>query len=126
MKDYQTIALELADDVAVLSLNRADKMNALNTQMRAEITDAAGFAGRKARVLVLTGAGKVFSAGADIEAARAGLATSPLWDRLSGALAGFPGLSVAALNGSCAGGSMGMMLACDLRLAVDIDPQSFF
>jgi enoyl-CoA hydratase/carnithine racemase len=41
-----------------------------------------------------------------------------LWERLSGAIAAFPGLSVAALNGTLAGGAFGMALACDLRLAV--------
>lgn len=71
-----------------------------------------------ARVLILTGKGKVFSAGADLDEARAGLATSPLWEQLSGAVAGFGGLSIAALNGTLAGGAMGMALACDMRLAV--------
>ncbi|MEC8294298.1 MAG: enoyl-CoA hydratase/isomerase family protein, partial [Pseudomonadota bacterium] len=69
-------------------------------------------------VLILTGAGKVFSAGADLDEARAGLATSPLWERLSGAIAALPGLTIAALNGTLAGGANGMALACDLRLAV--------
>jgi enoyl-CoA hydratase/carnithine racemase len=46
------------------------------------------------------------------------LATSDLWEDLSGAIAGFPGLTIAALNGTLAGGAMGMVLACDLRLAV--------
>ena len=58
--EYQTITLDITDDVAVLTLNRADKMNALNTQMRAEIADAARTAGKEARVLVLTGAGRAF------------------------------------------------------------------
>ena len=66
MKDYQTITLEISDDIAVLTLNRPDKMNALNTQMRAEITDAARFAAREARVLVMTGAGKAFCSGQDL------------------------------------------------------------
>ncbi|MEC7670725.1 MAG: enoyl-CoA hydratase/isomerase family protein, partial [Pseudomonadota bacterium] len=64
-----------------------------------------------------TGAGKVFSAGADLDAAKAGLAVSPLWERLSGAIAALPGLTIAALNGTVAGGAMGMVLACDLRIA---------
>ena len=72
-----------------------------------------------ARVLVLTGAGKVFSAGADLGDVRGGtLATSLEWERLSSAVANFAGLSVAAMNGSCAGGALGMVLACDLRIAV--------
>ncbi len=79
----------------------------------AEIAEAA----QDARVLILTGRGKVFSAGADLEEARAGLALSPVWERLSGAIAALPGLSIAALNGTIAGGAMGMALACDLRIA---------
>ena len=60
----------------------------------------------------------MFSAGADLEAAKAGLALSPLWERLSSAIARHPGLTIAALNGTVAGGAMGMVLACDLRIAV--------
>ena len=71
------------------------------------------------RVLVLTGAGKVFSAGADLDEARAGLATDPVWERLSGAIAALPCMTIAALNGTLAGGAMGMALACDLRVAVE-------
>lgn len=100
-----------------LTINRPDKANALTENMLASLADAVLAA--DATVLVLTGAGRVFSAGADLEDVRGGtLATSPEWERLSGAIAAFKGLSVAALNGSCAGGAMGMMLACDLRLCL--------
>jgi enoyl-CoA hydratase/carnithine racemase len=61
----------------------------------------------------------VFSAGADLDAARAGLATSPVWERLSSAIAALPGLSIAALNGTVAGGAMGIAMACDLRIAAE-------
>jgi enoyl-CoA hydratase/carnithine racemase len=70
------------------------------------------------QAIILTGEGKVFSAGADLEAAKAGLATDAIWERLSKAIADFPGLSIAALNGTLAGGAMGMALACDLRICV--------
>lgn len=100
-----------------LTINRPDKANALTEQMLAFLADAIETA--NARVLVITAAGKVFSAGADLDDVRSGtLATSPEWERLSGAVAGFAGLSVAALNGSCAGGALGMVLACDLRVTV--------
>lgn len=104
-----------AEGALTLTLNRPDKANALTEAMLIELAERV--AGAKARLLILTGAGRVFSAGADLDAARAGLAVSPAWERLSGAVAAFPGLSVAALNGTCAGGAMGMMLACDLRIA---------
>ena len=100
------------------TLDRSDKANALTEAMLSELADIAEAAALEAQVFILTGAGKVFSAGADLEAARAGLATSPVWERLSTAIAAFPGLSIAALNGTVAGGAMGMVLACDLRVAV--------
>ena len=111
-----------ANGQLTLTINRPDKANALSEAMLAELAQAVETS--DARVLVLTGAGKVFSAGADLEDVKGGtLATSPQWERLSGAVAAFKGLSVAALNGSCAGGALGMVLACDLRVAV---PQARF
>ncbi|AHD11123.1 enoyl-CoA hydratase/isomerase family protein [Phaeobacter gallaeciensis] len=100
-----------------VTLNRPDKANALTAAMLEQLCDIAERA-RQARGLIITGAGRVFSAGADLDAARAGLATSPLWEQLSGAIADLPCLTVAALNGTLAGGANGMALACDLRIAV--------
>ena len=56
--EYQTITLEIAEGVATVTLNRGEVMNALNGQMRAEITHAVTEAGQTARVVVLTGAGR--------------------------------------------------------------------
>ncbi|MEP5008636.1 enoyl-CoA hydratase/isomerase family protein [Roseobacter sp.] len=106
-----------ADGLWIVTINRPDKANSLTHGMLTELADIAE-AAQDARGLILTGAGKVFSAGADLEEARAGLATSDVWERLSGAIAALPGLSIAALNGTLAGGAMGMALACDIRLAV--------
>ncbi|MFA8387104.1 MAG: enoyl-CoA hydratase/isomerase family protein [Pelagibaca sp.] len=103
--------------LCVLTIDRTDKANSLTADMLEALCVGVEEA-RGARALILTGRGKVFSAGADLEAARAGLATSPLWERLSGAIARHPGLTIAALNGTAAGGAMGMVLACDLRIAV--------
>lgn len=102
-----------------LTLDRPDKADALTPDMLAALAGhVAGEAASGARAIVLTGTGKVFSAGADLDAARAGLATSPLWEELSGAIAGAPCLTICALNGTLAGGAFGMALACDLRIAV--------
>ncbi|MCV3270197.1 enoyl-CoA hydratase/isomerase family protein [Roseobacter sinensis] len=111
------IEVDRAGDVWTVTLNRPDKANALTEDMLRDLRDAMR-AAQEAPAVILTGAGKVFSAGADLEAARAGLATSPLWEELSGAVASLPGLTVAALNGTLAGGAMGMALACDIRIAV--------
>lgn len=111
------IRLDKDGGLWIATLDRPDKANALTEAMLSELTDIAEAAALEAQVFILTGAGKVFSAGADLEAARAGLATSPVWERLSTAIAAFPGLSIAALNGTVAGGAMGMVLACDIRIA---------
>ena len=111
------IDLQKDGDLWVVQINRPDKANSLTHEMLSELADIAQ-AATGARVFVLTGAGKVFSAGADLEEARAGLAVSDVWERLSNNIAALPGLSIAALNGTLAGGAMGMALACDLRIAV--------
>jgi len=112
------ISLEQEGGLWTVTLDRPDKANALTEEMLTELSEIAE-AAQQAQAFILTGAGKVFSAGADLEAARAGLATSPAWERLSGAIAALPGLSIAALNGTVAGGAMGMVLACDIRVAAD-------
>lgn len=104
--------------VWTVTIDRQDKANALTRAMLGELAEIARAAEGAARVLVLTGAGKVFSAGADLDEARAGLATDPVWEELSGTIARLPCLTIAALNGSLAGGAFGMALACDLRVAV--------
>ncbi len=114
---YKYLLLDVADKVATVTINRPDKANSLTHAMLSELADIADSA-QEARGLILTGAGKVFSAGADLDEARAGLATSDIWERLSGNIAALPGLTIAALNGTLAGGAMGMALACDLRLSV--------
>ena len=102
-----------------LTIDRPDKANSLTKAMLEELAAAvAGATAAGVPVLVLTGEGKVFSAGADLDEARAGLAKEDVWERLSGAIAAFPGLSIAALNGTLAGGAFGMALACDLRIGV--------
>lgn len=111
------IRLNQEGDLWILTIDRPDKANSLTGAMLEDLATHAEAAAGQAKVLVLTGAGRVFSAGADLGEARAGLATSPLWERLSGAIAALPCLTIAALNGTVAGGAMGMVLACDLRIA---------
>ena len=112
--------IEVTKDGALwqVRLNRPDKANSLTKAMLQELAEIAEAANGVAKVFVLTGTGKVFSAGADLDEARAGLATDPVWERLSGAIAALPGLTIAALNGTLAGGAFGMALACDLRVCV--------
>ena len=105
--------------VRIITLNRPDKANALTEDMLNALIGAIDVAEKdKAAAVILTGAGKVFSAGADLEAAKQGLATSPLWEELSSKIADLSCPSIAALNGTLAGGAFGMVLACDIRISV--------
>lgn len=101
-----------------ITLARPEKANALTEEMLESLASAATDAAFSASALILTGEGKVFSAGADLDGMKQGLGLSPAWEAASAAIAGFPGLSIAALNGTLAGGAMGAALACDLRIAV--------
>jgi enoyl-CoA hydratase/carnithine racemase len=121
------IEIEARDGFWRLRINRPEKANSLTRTMLVALEEAvAGAKAAGARVLVLAGTDKVFSAGADLDEARAGLATDPVWERLSAAVVDFPGLTVAALNGSVAGGALGMVLACDLRVATAESGKIFY
>ena len=111
------IAVEHLERCTILRLQRCEKANALTRAMLSDLHGAVQ-AASGAAALILTGEGKVFSAGADLEEMKAGLGAAPEWEALSGAIADWPGLTIAALNGTLAGGAMGMALACDLRISV--------
>lgn len=111
------IALDRGEGVWTVTLDRPEKANSLTEAMLRDLVQIMRDA-EDIPAIILTGKGKVFSAGADLEAARAGLATSPLWEELSSAIAAARGATVAALNGTLAGGAFGMALACDMRLSV--------
>lgn len=113
------ITTDHQNGISTITINRPDKANALTPEMLHDLIASVDISCSKgSHALVLTGAGKVFSAGADLVAAQAGLATSPLWGQLSAAISDAKILTIAALNGTLAGGAFGMALACDIRLCV--------
>ncbi|THH38859.1 2-(1,2-epoxy-1,2-dihydrophenyl)acetyl-CoA isomerase [Aliishimia ponticola] len=122
--DYETITLEERDGVATLTLNRPDKMNAMNAQMRAEVQHALKDAGTRARVIVLTGAGRAFCTGQDL----GGASASDLdlerilrdeYEPMLEALAHCPVPTIAAVNGPAAGAGANLALAADVVIAAE-------
>ncbi|MGI3210615.1 enoyl-CoA hydratase-related protein [Roseovarius tibetensis] len=125
MKEYQTITLDQVDDVAIVRLNRPDRMNALNRQMRAEITDAVTHAGRETRVVVITGEGKAFCSGQDL--GDGGNAATLDLERvlreeyvpMLRAITDCPVPTISAVNGPAAGAGANLALAADVVIATD-------
>jgi 2-(1,2-epoxy-1,2-dihydrophenyl)acetyl-CoA isomerase len=136
---YNTIILTKEEGVATLTLNRPDTLNAWNEEMSTEALHAMEEIRRdnEVRVLILTGAGRGFSSGADLTAIgsmgslgqrqpeaptkldRVTLSTLPGVMTLSYELRSLDRPTIAAVNGVAAGGGFGMALACDIRIASD-------
>ena len=121
--DYQTITRMDRDGMAVITLNRPEVMNALNTQMRAEITHAVEDAGKTARVVVLTGTGRAFCSGQDL-GDRASVSNMNLERTLRDeyipmlmAIVNCPVPVIAAVNGTAAGAGANLALVCDVTIA---------
>ena len=110
------------DAVALITLNRPEKLNAFNAEMRQDLMDAARRASTEEniRVVVVTGAGRAFSAGADVS----GMGDKfNVEDTLNTEYGGFlsaiqtmPKPVIAAVNGPAAGIGMTLALTCDLRV----------
>jgi 2-(1,2-epoxy-1,2-dihydrophenyl)acetyl-CoA isomerase len=121
--DYQTLTYSLDEGVATITLNRPDKMNALTTQMRAEIAYAATEAGKRARVVVITGAGRAFCSGQDL-GDRANASNLDMERTLRDeyapmlrAIVDCPVPTIAAVNGAAAGAGANLALAADVVIA---------
>ena len=122
---------ELAGEVAVVTLRRPSRYNALTLTMAGELAEALRRAGREARATVITGEGRAFCAGADlIELTGAmdeeGDLEAILHRHFHPVIEAFQESAtptVAAINGPAAGAGMGIALSCDLRV---MDPESYF
>ena len=123
MANYETITVEKRGGVAILTINRPDKLNALNSAVHTDGVAALDELRNDAevRVLVITGAGeKSFIAGADISefAGKSPVEQrSTFYERsLFNSLDSFPKPVIAMVNGFCLGGGNELALACDIRI----------
>ena len=126
-KSYETLVLESpAAGVLVVTLNRPDRLNAMTVVMFGELESVARAVGddRDIRVVILTGAGKAFCAGYDLDEAEelASLSALGMLDRQEraaralSAVRAIPVPVIAAVNGAAAGGGMSLTLMADIRL----------
>lgn len=125
--EFTNITYESVGTIAILSLNRPESLNALNEGMREELKEALTKAesDKNSQVVVLTGKGRAFCAGADLsrfksdyeQFERTGEASGFYDIALPRIFSSFPKPLVAAVNGPAIGVGMTMVLACDIRLA---------
>lgn len=126
--DYKTILIERKDNIATITLNRPEKLNAINTEMIAELTTAAKELGqdRSVHVVVITGSGKGFCSGGDLsmdvykttDAAE----LYQFMDSVSNMvmqIRTLPQPVIASVNGVAAGGGCNLALACDMIIVAE-------
>jgi len=123
---YECILFEQADGIARITLNRPDRLNsftrAMHSELRAALDEAAD-----ARVIVLTGAGRGFCAGQDLndravasgEAVDLGDTVEESWNPLIRRIAALPQPVIARVNGVAAGAGANIALACDMVVAAN-------
>lgn len=129
---YQDILFDVADGVATITLNRPAKLNAYTTEMGEEVTHAFRDVQRDpdVRAVILTGAGKAFCAGADLEHLKAHeqgknvskgprLGEEDFLRKLPLEICDFPKPVIAAINGHAVGVGMTMAMPCDVRIAAE-------
>ncbi len=124
---YATLMLQVEGEIATVTLNRPEKRNAISTEMIHELLAALDeLEPGPARVVILTGAGKAFCSGIDLEALKAiaqqsaeqNLEDSKRMARMFRRLWSFPKPLIAAVNGAAIAGGCGIATLCDFTLAV--------
>lgn len=124
MNSMKTIKFDVADGIGWLVINRPERMNSMTNQMLVETHECLTAIAQRTdvRVLVLTGEGRGFCPGADLKhyvAGESDIASSPQHFCVPVLLHEMPQVTIAAINGMCAGAGLGWANACDFRFAAD-------
>ncbi len=122
MAAYDRVLVEIGQGLATVTLNRPEKLNAFDRALCDELVEALALVSQSAgvRVIVITGAGRAFCAGADLAALGAeGTALVAAGKSVVVAIRTAPQPVLAAVNGPAAGGGANLALACDYRIASD-------
>jgi len=119
--EEQPVLLEIDRGIATITLNAPARRNALSVAVRTALAERLAEAGADAgvRAVVLTGAGTVFCAGADLKEIESGVSGGPSIPELLTAILELPKPVVASLNGPARAGGLGLVAACDLAVAPD-------
>ncbi|MBV6635060.1 MAG: enoyl-CoA hydratase [Mameliella sp.] len=122
---YETIIVEIEDHVATIKLNRPDAMNALNSHLLGELSEALAEADKndKVRCIIITGSAKAFAAGADIkemsEKSYVEMFLSDFFGREGNAITSTRKPIIAAVAGYALGGGCELAMMCDFIIAAD-------
>jgi len=122
MAGYDRVLVEITSRIGTLTLNRPEKLNAFDRALCGELTEALGMLARSdaVRVIVITGAGRAFCAGADLGVLGTdGPALVAAGKDVALSIRAAPQPVLAAVNGAAAGGGANLALACDYRVASD-------
>jgi len=117
------LVLDLDPPIARITLARPKRLNALSPALLAELVAAAATVGaeRDVKVVIVSGQGRAFSAGFDLDAVGQGHGSPAeqvdLGRRMAEAISAIPALTIAAIHGHCVGGGLVLAAACDLRIA---------
>ncbi|MGI0091709.1 MAG: enoyl-CoA hydratase/isomerase family protein [Nitrososphaerales archaeon] len=123
MTEYNTLKVRMIGNLCEIALNRPEKMNAINTKMRLELSSVVSevSSDKNARVIILKGIGKAFSAGADVSefiGRKSGnAASSTIMRNLLRSLENAPQPTIAQISGYALGGGLELAMSCDLRIA---------